>query len=551
MSTQTTPTIEVTPYARPEPAALRTDERSGQRDGRHWVAWTAVAVIALAAVALALVGTRTSPGVSSDSVDYISGARNVAHGNGFVDYASKPITLFPPGFPATLAAGDKLGVDPVDGARWLNALAFGALVVLTFVLARRHVRIWLAVGASAAVAFAPGSFGVFTFVWSEPVFCVLALAMILALEPLMVRRGRDPKLIVLVGVLGAAAFLYRYAGVALVVLPVLVIAVAARRDGIAAVLRRVAGYSAIAVIAPALVVARNLSHGADPLGPRASSLETPPSIARDMADAWRNWLVDSRAPSALGYLLLAGVLALLVAGLWIGLRERPRASHTTEYARETTMFPVAVFVAGYLAYVVLSELLTNIDVLDIRLIAPVLAPTVVILAIAIERILHVDWTGAGKWVPRVLTAALVLWLVASFATSLDRARSDGDAGQGFAAASWKRSQLVAAVNKLPLARQDVVFSNVANGVYFAGGRQPIVPSPSWHPYRSDDLTNELPGFRQQVEQARSAFLAWQPASRGGYVSPAELRQHGFELEAVARTSDGTIYRVRALEGAAT
>ena len=543
MSTVTSRTIDVLSNGEPTAAGRHPDQRPRTATDRRWMPGAVVAVVALFAVTLALFGSRTSPGVSSDSIDYISGARNLARDGLYVDYASKPITLFPPGFPLTLAAGDTIGVDPVDGARWLNALAFGALVVLMFVLARRHVRVWLAVGASAALALAPGSFGVFTFVWTEPVFCVLTVAMILALEPLMMSRGRDRKFMVLVGVLGATAFLYRYAGVVLVVLPTLIIAVGARRDGFAAIVRRVGAYSALAVIVPVVVVARNLSHGTDALGPRASSLESPASVARDLMDSWRSWLVDSRAPSVVAYLVLAGVVAVVATGVWIALRSRRTKTGSDERrVHDTTMFPLAAFVVGYLAYLVVSELVTNVDVLDVRLLAPVLAPAVVLVTVAVERILQFDWAIGGRWIPRVVVGAFAVWLIASLATSVDRARTDGAAGQRFAADSWRGSALVSAVEQLD--HDAVIYSNVANGIYYASGRQPISPSPASHFYRSADTRNELPLFQREVEQAGSAFLAWQPEYGSGWVSPADLRRRGFDVELVAKTADGAIYAVR-------
>lgn len=235
-----------------------------ERVGRHST-WAAVVIVAMCAVALALLATRHGPQVTNDSATYLAGARNLEAGRGFVSYDLQPITLFPPGLSLTLAGADRLGLDPVDAARILHAFAYGASVVLVFLLARRHVRReWIAVAAAAAVALSTAMLNVYTAIWSEPIYCLAAVGLILVLESLMARRGQAIPLAVAAGLIASVGFAYRYAGHVLLVLPVLTITVAAWRDGLAAVIRRLVPYLATAAIVPALVAARNRSKGSPP-----------------------------------------------------------------------------------------------------------------------------------------------------------------------------------------------------------------------------------------------------------------------------------------------
>ena len=499
----------------------------------RWVG-AAVAVAALIAVGLVLVGTRQGPGASPDTTNYISGAGNLSSGDGFVNYALVPITRFPPGFSMTLAVGDRLGIDASDGARWLNAFAFGALVVLVFLLARRHVRsVWLAAWAAAAVAFAPAMLGVHTYALTESVFSVLVVAMLLVLEPLMQRRGRAPLLLLVAAVIGAAAFLYRYAGMTVLALPVLVIVVSGWRDRLGSVLVRVLTYVALASAVPALVVARNLSEGTDSLGDRSSSEETVRDVALDMTGALSEWTLDARVPAALRYAALAGAAVLVFAGLGVSV-QRSRRGQRVE---GTPLLPLAAFVVGYLAYMVVSELTTRIDPVNTRLLAPVFAPSVVLAAIAVQELVARDWRGHRRLVTRGLGVALVLWLGVSLTASAARARHVGQAGQVYSSESWQHSELAARVRDLP--QESFVFSNHPDGIYYVASRQPIYLSPA-----ADSIPSPEKVFRRQLNDSSSVYLAWYTNSfRGSILTPGELRRRGLSLEPVTKTSDGVLYRV--------
>jgi hypothetical protein len=483
-----------------------------------------VIVIAFSAVILVVVGTRLGPGLSPDSANYISGARNLAAGRGYVNYALQPITIFPPGFSVMLALGDRIGLDAVDGARWLNAFALGALVILTFMLARRHVRrVWLAVFAAAAVGFAQPLLAIFTFAWTEPVFCVLAVGLLLTLESLLIKRGRDPYLILLAGLFASVGFAYRYAGVTLLALSILIIGVATRRD-VVAFARRAALCLVVASVFPVLIIARNLSRGSA-LGPRPASTTTVGKIVRNLFSTARGWVSTGRSlPLHLGDLALVGAVAVVVLGFVIAFRKYGFKCHAPGAA---PLFPLAVYVGVYLVYIVVSELQTSIDAIDNRLLSPIFAPGAVLVAISVEQLFDLHWITSRRWVVRGSAALLVLWLVVSLGRAANRARADGESGQAYAARRSIQSDLAVAVHKLPSAGR--VYSDTAGGLYFAGAKQPIYDSPL------------VSAFRQEVHRSPASIYLALKSPNSLYL--AELRRNRLRVDLVTRTRDGSIYRV--------
>src|SRR6476646_8102515 len=83
--------------------------------------WAPVAGAAVVAVALTLVATaHWGPGAEPDSVTYLAAARHLRAGHGFADIDGTPLTLFPPVFPAAVAALEWLGLGALPAARFLN-----------------------------------------------------------------------------------------------------------------------------------------------------------------------------------------------------------------------------------------------------------------------------------------------------------------------------------------------------------------------------------------------------------------------------------------------
>lgn len=499
-----------------------------------------VALLAALAAGLVILSTRQGPGLSPDSVGYLSGARSIATSGQYTGYTNTPITIWPPGFPGTLAVGLRLGVDATTTARWLNALALGAVVSLTFVLARRHVSaVAFATGAAAAVAVSESGVRVASFVWSETVFCVVTLALLLVLERLVQRQQDGIRLIVAAAGLVSIGFLYRYGGVTLFGVTMVVIVVTSRPHGGKLLARQLLIFLAFATIVPAIVMMRNLAHGVGVMGSRGSSTETLTSVAMDLYRAIGAWIIPAGGEPTLEKLGMAAVAILLVTGLTMAMRQR---RHDAPCAR-ASLLPIVAFVAIYVAYLVGSELTTNIDPIGTRLAVPVLAPSAVLAVIVLERILEAATESRRARVARVIGALAVIWLLGSLAVTAHQSRERGTYGQGYGGTQVRNSELAREVASL--SNDAVVYSNDAPRLYVVTERKPIYYSPRAKVYRSATQPNDLSNLRKHLGAvASSAYLAWfTPNRRSFLLTPRQLTGAGIDLEKVVATTDGTLYRI--------
>jgi len=86
-------------------------------------------IFSLIGMTLVFIGTcKYGTGLCPDSVRYISTARNLLSGNGYVKYDGSLFMRWPPLFPTVLAILGLLGIEPLDGARFVNIAAFGLII---------------------------------------------------------------------------------------------------------------------------------------------------------------------------------------------------------------------------------------------------------------------------------------------------------------------------------------------------------------------------------------------------------------------------------------
>lgn len=74
---------------------------------------------------------------NEDSFEYVTGGLSLLRGNGYKALSGRTQTVFPPGFPLTIAAGAAFLSDGVRSAKAVSWLSSGISVLLVFLLARR------------------------------------------------------------------------------------------------------------------------------------------------------------------------------------------------------------------------------------------------------------------------------------------------------------------------------------------------------------------------------------------------------------------------------
>jgi energy-converting hydrogenase Eha subunit E len=499
-----------------------------------------VLLIGALAAALLLYATPWGLGLGGDSYYYVSGAQSLLAGQGFshptAGGSTRPITHFPPLYPALLAAVASLGSNVLDAARITHALLFAANVLASacFLWTATGRRMWAAVGISL-IALSPAGLSVHSWLLSEPMFIVAVLLGLWSVMRFILTGSRT--MLVAAGIWAGLAALVRYAGIGL--LGGMALAVLVHKDSRGrAKLTDIGLLVSVGLAGPALWGLRNvILTGASTN--RSLSLHVPTmDKLNEGLTTIGGWLIPFHFGEVLALAAAIGVMAATTLGAMSLLVSRgaPRAAKPVRAAILVTLSFLIAYLTVLSASLSLADASTPLD-------SRILLPVFVVGVILIVCILHGFSPGlAGRWLFR---AILILALVAASALALKRDLSsiaDSRAfGLGFASPDWRHSQIIRWIDALDPAVP--LYSNEVDAVYLLTGRQAFQVPIRWDPVRAaprEDYEQQLAAMRERIADQGAALVLFDTLAeqQGALPSEAELAEG---LQTAFRAADGVVY----------
>jgi len=411
--------------------------------------------------------TPSGMGLGGDSYSYVTAADNLAAGIGFGrlnGYGELvPTTHYPPFYPAALAGMQILGVDKLESVRWVNLVAFTALVFLAGVIVRRETGSnYPAYAAAAVLATSTVVFDVSVWAMTETLYIALGLAGILVLS-LYLERGSRWQLL-LAAVLAALGFLTRYIGISLVgaaFVALLVQRASWRR-------RLVDGGLLLAVSLLPVVLwwIRNATLTGNFANRRIIWHPVTLDHLRSLTLHFVEWFVPSEfirgGIYAVAVLLLLGVV---VGAILLRMRAADRLSN--RFRREGAPMLLALYSGMFVVALAASlSLFDPFTPVGIRILSPLFV-SVMLLAVVLA---WDAWMLQGRLVRVGIVAGFLFILVWNGTSQARMAESYGIYGLGNAAPSISQSQTVAAVRELP---EVPIVSNGIARLYFWADRNPF------------------------------------------------------------------------------
>jgi 4-amino-4-deoxy-L-arabinose transferase-like glycosyltransferase len=441
----------------------------GDENG-HRVECATLAAFALAGFAIVLLVTSQNVGMTPDSAHYVAAARNLVNGEGltvFVDGRQVPLTHYPPLLPLLLAIAGSLGVDPLIGVRWLNAISFAGSIVFAGYLARLIVpgSALASLAAAFLVLTSRVLYGVHAMAWSEPVFICLTLAGLVLLARYFERQAFW--LLVLAAALAGLALMTRYLGIVLILAGVLALFCVDRKsfyDKVA----HVVIFGAIACAPLFLWLVRNLMLEDTVANRRPAVHIVSSSTLNDGLETIAYWFASSHvAGSVFGVLVLVG---LIIGVLYFRYKFRQLSEGNGGAALRpsslTTFAAIGIYVGCYPIVVVTSISLFDIHTpLNNRILSPVHLLLLVLLvstAVFFLRCGGAKWLGTYLAVP-LLAVAVVLHVVRAPAWLL----WNSDAVMEYGSARWRESETIAFAQQLP--PSTVIYTNGPEVIYLRTG----------------------------------------------------------------------------------
>ncbi len=400
----------------------------------------ALAVIAALASGAVLLITKHGAGMIPDSAVYIGTARNLAQGRGLTTpfnllinpYSpakaaafdgAVPLTHYPPLFPVVLAVFQKLGLDALDAARWLNALLMGVNVFLAGVVAWRFSGGSRTAGVATAVLVA-ANFNllyVHGFVVTEPFMLAFFLGGFLLLDRLL--TAPSTKVLVGLTLCCAGAALVRYAGIALTATAVVVVMLSGtlgRGDGTTGrrqARRRRSRCAAVLLVGgagPLAIWMATLALNGSSEGARPVAVHLPGRIDfQTTFETVAGWFVGARVSDTTRVVALVGIGAIVVIVAWLVTRDPLRGegapSSSSRPDPRSHLWILAVFAVAYVVVLVFSKSLLDRTIpFGARIYGPLQVTFAIVAVVLLVRLLSPRVPFAAVCV--VLAVVVLAWV---------------------------------------------------------------------------------------------------------------------------------------------
>jgi hypothetical protein len=510
------------------------------RTWRLFVILTSLGILGGLVLAFSL---RWGAGLSPDSILYIAAARNLLAGRGFSSSFDSeqfsPLTHYPPLYPALLAGVGQFGIDPVDGARWLNAVLFAANIALAGSLVYLSVRsFWPVVVAALLFMTAHPITQIHSMAWSEPLFLTFELLEIIFLAAYLER----PRFAALVSasLVAALAFLSRYGGATVVATGAIAILLL-NRIGWKRRLADTLVFASLSCLPIAVWMIRNYLMTGSTTNRVLSFHPQPLSTVSDVLTSVSGWFLPLAES---GPLRLIAALLIVIPSICIYFIARARFLNPTEASYRVTDVDslLTLFSAcyGILLFFSLSFFDAGIPI-DSRILSP-FYPALLVLGVAgwarfpVQKTRQFSIRFAGVALGTIVflsqSAGAWSWLNFSYLN-----------GVGFASREWRESPLVNRVRNMD--GSVPVYSNAAEVVYLFAVLPAVLLPAKVNPqtrlpnggYRTD-----LAVLHKELRRRHGVLVYFSNVRWRWYLATEAELVRDLGLRLVARERDGAIYK---------
>lgn len=467
-------------------------------------------------------------GISPDTVTYLSAARHLTQGKGFISFDNLPVVDFPFGYPFFLAViSFTTRLDPTQFGPLLNGFLFGLLLYISGGIMNGFNKpsSWYKRILLICILLSPALQEVYSYLWSETIFLLLILFFILSMSCYL--RQLTTGWLLLTILICSLACLTRYAGVFLILTGLCLIffnpVFSWRKRIIHCLLFGSVSFSLLLIN-----VIRNLQSTGLAMGIRPKSDTGILKILEYFGGVICDWLLLDRKP------LLAVILAVTIFILFA-----ITTSFTRSWRKSGFGFEYIVAVTGlmYCIFMIFTSSLTRYEQFTNRLLSPIFIPLLWSFSWWIPKFLSKK-SVRFKWM-FVLPMLLVTFWFLNREWRSDYEYYDGvkDAGiPGYREDPFVQSEIVQFLekNRNIFESRFPIYSNAGDAVYFITGL-PALQLPFV------DFPDKVEGYYNGYYDHRPEYLVWfRDLDNPSMPDLKSILQHK-NMVAVDELPDGAVY----------
>jgi 4-amino-4-deoxy-L-arabinose transferase-like glycosyltransferase len=498
----------------------------------------ALSILGLTAFGLILfLINKSGAGLSTDSIGYISAARNIASGHGFKCFDGVYYVLQPPLYPLLLTVPKFLfNIDPLVSAGFLNAVIFGCIVYLSGLLFHKHfVSFSLALLGVILTLVSHTMIAVSMMVYSEPLFILLILLFLYYINDYL-EEGKLKTLIIL-SVAASLACMTRYIGVILAFTGAVGI-LFLRKDEIKTKIQHLFIFGFISGAPLCIWAIRNLILSNSLLGWRSGSSYTVTENVNFVYNTilpWY-WPVNLTGYHSVFMLIIPAGLALVI----IGYIKAHGSEHRPALRR---MLPFLIFVVCYVAFLVISSATTAYDQIGERLLAPVRIATIFILLFIGDSVIPIiENRFHWKQNKSLFVCIVVIWMLyPSWLTAFTIGNLMEPAEWEYNSKVWKNNAAIQYLNQNTAYKTKYpLYSNTPEAVYaYTGAETKWCPAKTM--YNSPQIVSSTHSLKGIWPVEDTVCLVWCDRTKRKYLfSLEEIKQTANIIQTI-QLPDGALY----------
>ncbi len=483
-----------------------------------------------------LLTSRHGTGISPDSVAYISVARHIASGAGFITYDGYYFVLQPPLYPILLAAiKELLLIDPLTSAGYVNAILFGLIVYFSGLFFLKKLNSFtLVVMGTVSVLISYALVQVSLMAWSEPLFILLTLLYLYYFETYQAKG--DITSLILLSASAALACLTRYIGVVIILTGVVNILLQ-RKNIFKEKLRHIIIFLLITVLPLGVWIIRNYFLSGTLIGQRAVSSYTLSENMKFLLNTVLPWYLPGGIRGQ--YVIFWILTAVAVISVGIGLMKR----WDKKVLNLKQISPTLIFVLFYVGIIVISSTTTAYDHIDNRLLSPIYVPATFILFFGSDKIL--TWLQK-KFSPKLITvlfAAAIVMLMTFPVRNTIYIVNDyiEQSGWEYNSKPWRDSETIQYLIKhRSLETGFTFYSNAPEAVYILANIETMW-SPAKTMYNSPQLLSANSKLNSNWQGDGKVCLVWFNKIDRDFLFTINELQKNTKMAEIAHFQDGEIY----------
>ncbi|MHB1688693.1 MAG: glycosyltransferase family 39 protein [Ignavibacteriaceae bacterium] len=519
----------------------------------------------IGAIVIFLLTSRYGAGVSPDSVYYISVARHIADGTGFVGYDGYYFVLQPPLYPVLLAAIKAiLYIDPLVSAGYVNAFLFGIIIYLSGLFLLKNLKsLSLVFLGTISVLISYPLIQVSLMAWSESLFILLVLLYLYYLD-LYQRRGNMSSLLFL-SMFAALACLTRYIGVITILTGVVSILIQQRKIFKEKLFHLII-FLFITIFPIGIWIIRNYFLSGTLVGQRAASSYTLYDNLKMLSKTILPWYLPIRITGETLIVMLLIVIALILMGILhyvvgIGLIKKLNKGEpafpegmsewTPSEDSQKQVIPSLIFALFYSGFILISSTTTAYDHIDNRLLSPIYIPSIFVLFFICDKILTCPFFG--NWLTKyffpklatILFAAGIIMLMIFAVKNTKYIIKDfiEQSGWEYNSKLWRENTTIQYLNEHDsLKKEYKIYSNAPEAVYILANIE-AKWSPAKTMYNSPQLLNTNTSFNGDSLSNSMVCLVWFTSINRNFLFTIDELEKSTNMVKVVKLKDGEIFLV--------